>query len=98
MSLFTTKESTIEGTFVRRALAEHGVFAYKLTGIKGWPDRVMFLPPDGRVLMMEFKALRGIEGGHQALIRLRLAALGITVHQPRSVKEAMEILRSCLLP
>lgn len=93
MSLFTAKESKIEAEFVRRALAEHHVFAYKITGIRGFPDRLMILPPDGRVMLMEFKALAGRERKHQEIFRRRVALLGVTVHMPRSVEEAMRTLK-----
>ncbi|HKJ88792.1 MAG TPA: VRR-NUC domain-containing protein [Gammaproteobacteria bacterium] len=49
-------EQAIEDRFVRRA-EDRGALAPKFEppGSNGWPDRIVFLP-DGRVLLVEFKA------------------------------------------
>lgn len=69
-------EETIERNFVS-ACASIGVQAYKfeISGTKGAPDRIIFLPK-GKVLLIEFKQPGGKTSKHQDVFIAKLKELG----------------------
>lgn len=85
----------METAFVAYALATHGLWAYKLQGPSGWPDRTVPLPGGG-VLFLEFKSLRGSTRAHQVIIAARMLHIGHVVHFPRMFAEAVRILEEAL--
>lgn len=85
-------EADLENQFVQYAEAI-GCLCLKLRidGQNGWPDRTIFLP-NGKVILMEFKAPKGRLRRKQAEWIGKLYNRGFAVYTASSLKSAIDIL------
>lgn len=89
------REAAIEAACCRYA-RQRGVLPVKLHfGAVGMPDR-MFLLPDGRTLMVEFKTAIGRLSPRQKLVHGQLERLGHPVEVVRSPGEFKAVLDAAL--
>ncbi len=87
------RESSIEAAFVR-VLKRHGLMTLKLnvTGHRGWPDRIVFLP-GGRAVFCELKRPGGKLRPLQEHVHAQLKALGFQVATFADAVEAVVWIR-----
>lgn len=84
-------EARVERDAVRWAKGEGwAVFKLSFPGMRGAPDRVFIRR--GRVVLGEFKAVRGRASALQDEVHDRLRAAGAEVHEFRSVEEVKRAL------
>jgi len=72
-------EKDIESYLKRRVEKELGGICFKMTGAEGVPDRVVVLPPSGRVVWVEMKRKGGRLSEMQKYQHARLRKRGAEV-------------------
>lgn len=64
----------------------------KFRGMRGLPDIIVILPPNGQFVGIEVKSGRGIQSKHQEIFQKNLEKLGGIYILAKSLKDVEEVL------
>lgn len=80
MSSLSKREKEIEQALVKEVKRRGGLCEKWTSGTSGWPDRIVLLPPDGRVGFVEVKAPGKVPRPLQIHRHEQLCRLGFLVY------------------